>query len=104
MCTSTFSHLEEVEESHKWCFAHLFFPVSKEEPPCDAGVQQLRGFLGQRHELEALFPTVSSTEKTLSSFINPRGTWQENRALLQKTKQKSAKDKYTIYTPIIIFA
>jgi len=82
---SGFPHLKEVKESNERCFAHMFLPVSEEEPPCDACVQQLWVVLGQRDQLKTLLATVPTTEKRPIGFINPRRPWRKvNQALPDK--------------------
>lgn len=74
---SIFSHLEEVKESNKRCFAHMFLSVSEEEPSCDACVQQLWVFLGQRDQVKTLLSTVPATEKCPIRFVRPRRPWRK---------------------------
>lgn len=62
----------------------MFLSVSEEEPPGDAGVQQLRVCLGQGDQLETLLSTVPTTEKRPLGFISPHGTWQEVDGVVPK--------------------
>ncbi len=72
-----FPHLEEVKESNKWCFAYMFLPVSEEEPSCDACIQQLGVFLGQRDQVKTLLSTVPATEKRPVCFVHPWRPWKK---------------------------
>ena len=66
----------------------MFLPVSEEEPSCDACVQQLRVFLGQRDQVKTLLPTVPATEKRPIGFVNPRRPWKKVVQILHKKAKK----------------
>lgn len=69
-----FPHLKEVKKANKGRFADKFLHVPEEEPGCDARIQQLRAFLGERNEVESLLSAVAAAEKSLGCFVIPRRT------------------------------
>ena len=70
----------------------MFLPVPEEEPSCDACVQQLRVFLGQRDQVKTFLSAVPATEERTICLVHPRRPWKKEVLMLHKKAEHVTSD------------